>query len=153
MAFQLFPVRLVPVPVPVECIVSFFEGAAVVYGFITSKPALPECRRSSYLSGTCLAIQDLPWGWETQPPPLVTLIVLDGFFQSSPTAAGPVRRGVPVLPVSTLSCCCILNGSPPPPLSIEFPLDHPPTPYYQRGAESTQLPQVAARARYLLLQS
>ena len=44
--------------------VSFFEGTAVVYGFLTSKPALPKCRRNSDLSGTCPVIRNLPQGQE-----------------------------------------------------------------------------------------
>lgn len=100
---------------------SVLGGTTVVCGFLTSTPAHTECRRNADLSGPCLAIRNLPQGGEARLPPCVILFLLDGFFQSGRTARGPVGRGLPVLPASTLPCRRVINGPLLPPLALNPP--------------------------------
>lgn len=60
----------------------------MVYGFLTSKPALAGCRRNSDLSETCPVIRNLPQGQEGQLPPWVILILLDVFFPKQSNGSG-----------------------------------------------------------------
>lgn len=90
----------------------------MVYGFLTSKPALTECRRNSDSSGACLVIRNLPQGQEGQCLPWVVLTLLDCFFQSSRTPQSQQGGGLQLC-LEPPRCCWLYNS--PSSLSLKPP--------------------------------